>query len=128
MPDSTKSVESYIASFPPGVQEQLGLIRATIRETAPEATEKISYGVPTFYLNGNLIHYAAFRDHLSLFPGGSSVEAFRGELATYKTSKGTIQLPLNQPLPLDLIRRLVQFRQAQNLERGKAGKGTTHYL
>jgi uncharacterized protein YdhG (YjbR/CyaY superfamily) len=108
------SIDEYIAEFPPETQRTLRELRALIREAAPEATEKISYAIPTFYLNGNLVHFAGFKAHVSFFPTGSGVEAFKDELAAYKCSKGTVQFPLGEPLPHDLIRRIVAFRVAQN--------------
>ena len=104
------SVDAYIASFPPAVQERLELIRQTIRKIVPEAQEKISYGIPTFTLDGNLIHYAAFKNHLGLYPGSTAIAAFAKDLAGYKTSKGTIQLPSDAAIPCNLIERIVRFR------------------
>jgi uncharacterized protein YdhG (YjbR/CyaY superfamily) len=105
------TIDAYIAAFPPEVQAKLQEIRQTIRLAAPEATEAISYAIPTFKLNGrNLVHFAAFKNHLSFFPTGSGVEAFQQELSAYTISKGTIQFPLDQPVPLDLIRRITAYR------------------
>ncbi len=114
------SIDEYIAAYPQDIQEILQKIRAVIRAAAPEAQETISYQIPTFTLKGNLVHFAAFKSHISFFPASSGVEQFKDELAGYKTSKGTIQFPLGQPIPYDLIRRVVLFRAQENLERAQA--------
>jgi uncharacterized protein YdhG (YjbR/CyaY superfamily) len=108
------TIDEYIAQFPGEIQEILEKLRQAIRESAPEATEAISYRIPTFKLNGNLVHFAAFRDHISFFPTSSGVEAFRNELSGYKTSKGTVQFPLDKPIPFDLVRKIVKFRVREN--------------
>jgi len=108
------SVDEYIAGFPPDVQDRLQKIRALIRDEAPEATETISYAIPTFDLRGrHLCHFAAFKGHLSFFPTGKGAAAFADELKTYKGGRGTVQLPYSRPLPADLIRRMVRYRAAQ---------------
>lgn len=112
--DAMNTIDEYIAQFPPEVQEKLAAVRNTIREAAPEATEKISWQMPTFYLHGNLVHFAAMKKHIGFYPGPSGVAAFAPKLTEYKTSKGAIQFPLNKPLPLDLIREIVTFRVAEN--------------
>lgn len=109
------TIDEYIASFSLGVQERLQQIRATIKSAAPDAQEKISYQMPTFYLHGNLVHFAAFKNHIGFYPTPSGIEAFQAELSTYKGAKGSVQFPLDQPLPLDLVRRIVEFRVAENL-------------
>jgi uncharacterized protein YdhG (YjbR/CyaY superfamily) len=106
--ERVSTVDEYIAGFPPDVQATLQEIRSAIREVAPEATEKIAYGIPTFVFHGNLVHYAAFDAHYGLYPGSGPVEQFADELAGYETSKGTIRFPRGEPLPLPLIRRIVQ--------------------
>ena len=108
------TVDEYIALFPKNIQERLCLIRSAIREAAPEAAEKISYQMPTYHQNGNVVHFAAFRDHISLFPAPSGVEAFADRLTAYKTSKGTIQFPHAQPLPLELIGEITRWRADEN--------------
>jgi uncharacterized protein YdhG (YjbR/CyaY superfamily) len=118
-PAQPATIDDYIALYPPEIQQILAAIRATIREVVPEAGEKIGYGIPTFTLNGNLVHFGAFKDHISFFPAPSGIEKFRTELAGYKLSKGTIQFPLDQPIPYDLIRRITQFRREENLAKGK---------
>lgn len=114
-----KDIDAYIANSSPNSKKLLTLMRKTIHEAAPQATEAISYGIPTFKLNGNLIHFAAFKDHLSLFPGASGVATFEKELKKYKTSKGTIQFPLDKPLSLSLIKRITKFRAREQHEKGK---------
>ena len=106
---SVGSIDEYIAAFPAEIQETLQKIRQVIRDAAPEASEAISYQMPTFKLNGNLVHFAAFKDHIGFFPTPSGVEAYP-ELMQYKTGKGTLQFPLDQPIPYELIRRVVKFR------------------
>ena len=114
------TIDAYIAAFPPEIQAILEEIRQTIRTEAPDAVEAISYAIPTFKLNGrNLVHFAAFKNHISFFPTGSGVEAFQKELAAYKVSKGTIQFPMGQPVPLDLIRRITAYRVKAEMERAK---------
>lgn len=115
-----KSIDEYIACHSPEIQEKLEAIRSTIRKAAPKAEEAISYMIPTFKLHGNLVHFAAFKTHLSFFPGASGVEAFKEELAKYEISKGTIRIPLDQRLPLTLIRKIVKFRVQQNLDNAAA--------
>jgi len=116
------SIDEYIASFPADVQERLRQMRAVIREAAPEAQEKISYQMPTFFLYGNLVHFAAFKNHIGFYPAPRGIEAFKDELAAYEGAKGSVQFPLDQPLPLDLVRRIVQFRVADQLQNAKAKK------
>lgn len=117
--DSTKagfrSIDEYIATFPKDIQDKLEALRATIRAAAPEAEEKISYQMPTFFLKGNLVHFAAFKNHIGFYPAPRGIEEFKGELSMYKGAKGSVQFPLDQPLPLDLVSRIVRFRVAQNL-------------
>lgn len=114
------TVDEYIAGFPEDIQGRLQAVRRVIHETAPQATEKISYQMPTFYLNGNLVHFAAFKSHIGFFPAPTGLEAFKEEIAAYPNSKGGVQFPHNQPIPFDLIRRIVEFRVAENQK--KAGK------
>lgn len=105
-----KEIDKYIAGFPEDVQKILEKIRGTIRKAAPEAEETIKYRIPTFTLNGNLIHFAAFKNHIGLYPTPSGTAQFKNELAPYKAAKGSIQFPLDQPIPYGLIRRIVLFR------------------
>jgi len=121
MRDQFATIDEYIASFPPEVQEKLQGIRTVIRKAAPDAEEAIRYGIPTFRQNGsNLVHFAAFKDHLSFFPTSSGVEKFRNELTSYSVSKGTIQFPLTDPVPYDLVERITRFRAGETRE--KKGK------
>jgi len=99
------TIDEYIETFPMEMQKKLQEIRKTIHESAPEATEAISYQMPTFILNGNLVHFAAYEHHIGFYPIPTGMEAFKEELSHYKTGKGSVQFPLDQPLPLDLIRR-----------------------
>jgi uncharacterized protein YdhG (YjbR/CyaY superfamily) len=111
-----KSIDEYIAPFPEEIQKKLQDIRQTIHETVPDAQEKISYSMPAFALNNRiLVYFAAFKNHIGFFPTGSGVEHFLPELGEYKTSKGTIQFPLDQPLPLALVRRITVYRVQENL-------------
>jgi uncharacterized protein YdhG (YjbR/CyaY superfamily) len=114
------SIDEYIAGFPPETRKMLGELRALIRASAPAATETISYAIPTFDLNGHLVHFAGYEKHIGFYPTGSGVEAFKEELKPYKGGKGSVQFPLGQPMPTDLIRRIVEFRVAHNA--GKANK------
>jgi uncharacterized protein YdhG (YjbR/CyaY superfamily) len=105
------TIEEYISEFPPEVQERLELIRAVVRSVAPDSTETISYAIPTFDLNNkHLVHFAAFKKHIGFYPTPTGQQAFAEELSHYKTGKGSAQFPLDQPLPVDLIRRIVEFR------------------
>lgn len=110
----TVTIDEYIAGFPLEVQTILLKLRAVIRAAAPEATEKISYQMPTYFLNGNLVHFAAFKHHIGFYPTPSAVADFSTELIVYKSAKGSIQFPIDQPLPYDLIERMVRFRVAEN--------------
>lgn len=113
------NIDQYIAAFPVETQAHLKAIRETIQKNAPEANEKISYGMPTFELNGNLIHFAAYKNHIGLYPAPRAIEAFKQELAVYKGAKGSVQFPLDQSMPLDLIARITKYRVAQNLAKPK---------
>lgn len=105
---SYKSVDEYLANFSGETRKKLDIIRKTIKEIVPEAIEKISYGIPTFYLNGNLVHFAGYENHIGLYPGAMPVKEFSSDLSSYKTSKGTIQFPLDKPLPLELISKITK--------------------
>jgi uncharacterized protein YdhG (YjbR/CyaY superfamily) len=115
-----KDIDEYIARFPPEIQRLLTNIRVTVRAAAPEAQETISYQMPAFALNGILVYFAAFKNHIGFFPTGAGVEAFKDELAAYATSKGTVRFPLDKPIPFDLISRIVTLRVKQNQERAQA--------
>jgi len=105
-----KDIDGYIEGFPSGTQSLLQKMRRTIQKAAPMATEAISYRIPTFLFHGSLVHFAAYAHHIGFYPTSSGVSSFRKELASYKTSRGAIRFPLNQPLPLGLITRIVRFR------------------
>lgn len=117
------SIDEYIATFPKETQKILGKIRATIRAAAPNAKEKISYQMPTFDLKGNLIHFAAFKNHIGFYPTPTGIEKFKKELAVYEGAKGSVQFPLDKPIPYDLIKKIVLFRVKENLAKaGTKGK------
>lgn len=119
-----RTIDEYIALYSPEVQEILRKVRRVIHEAAPEATEAIKYGIPTFVLGGNLVHFGAFKDHLGFFPTPSGIEAFKDELAKYAQSKGTIRFPYSEPIPYDLIARIVHSRVEEMATRTQAkGKG-----
>lgn len=115
-------INEYIASFPPQVQKLLEQVRTTIQKAAPQAQEAISYAMPTFKLNGNLVHFAAFTNHIGFYALPSGNEAFQKELSKYKTGKGSIQFPINEPLPLDLITKIVKFRIEENAKKAELKK------
>jgi len=116
------NIDEYIHSFPEEIQILLEQIRATIRQAAPEAEEAIKYAMPTFVLNGNLVHFAAFKHHIGFYPVPSGIEAFKEELSVYKGAKGSVQFPLDQPMPLELISKIVKFRVNENLLKAKTKK------
>jgi len=109
-----QTIDAYIAVFPDNVQATLQHIRQTIHAAAPEATEAIAYGMPTFRLHGNLVHFAAFKNHIGFYPVPSGMAAFQEELSAYKQGKGSVQFPLDKPIPYDLIRRITCFRVDEN--------------
>ena len=111
------NIDEYIALYPPNVQKILQKLRLIIREEAPEAKETISYQIPTFTLNGNLVHFAAFKNHIGFYPAPSGLAEFNDELSVYKSGKGSIQFPIDKKLPLDLIIKIVKFRVNENLGR-----------
>ncbi len=113
------SIDSYIASFPETIQHLLRQMRATIKKAAPKAEEKISYAMPTFFLNGNLVHFAGYKTHIGFYPAPSGIAAFKKELTVYKNAKGSVQFPLDEPLPLTLITKIVKYRVKENLEKKK---------
>ncbi len=115
MESSYTTIDEYIAACPAEVQPRLHEVRALIHAAAPQAQEKISYQMPTFFLHGNLVHFAAFKSHIGFYPTPSAIRAFAAELAIYANAKGSVQFPLDQPLPVDLIRRMVAFRVEENL-------------
>lgn len=110
------SIDEYIRTYPHAVQEKLQVMRKTIHAAAPGAEEKISYQMPTFYLKGNLVHFAAFKNHIGFYPVPSGILAFKKELSGYKSSKGAVQFPIDKPLPLALVTRIVKYRVAENMK------------
>ncbi len=117
-----ETIDEYIAMYPENIQRILEKLRQTIRESAPRAEEVISYQIPTFKLNGNLVHFAAFKDHISFFPTSSGREAFKKELSKYKGGKGTIQFQIDKPIPFNLVKRIVKFRVKENQSKKKDRK------
>ena len=116
---TAKDIDEYIAGFPKDIQAILQKIRQTVKKAAPDATEKISYQMPTFYLNGNLVHFAAFKNHIGFYPTPSGTAKFKKEISGYQAAKGSIQFPLDQPIPYDLIRQIVEFRVKENSAKAK---------
>ena len=115
-----RNIDEYIAGFPKDVQKSLEKIRRTIRKAAPDAEETISYQMPTFTLRGNLVYFAAYKKHIGLYPAPRGIEQFKKELSAYEGSKGTVRFPLDEPIPFELISRIVKFRAKDNLERAAA--------
>lgn len=118
-----ENIDEYISLYSGEARGKLEELRRTVRRAAPDATETISYGIPTFKLHGFLVHFAAYKDHVSLFPTSSGVRVFKKELTRYKTAPGTVQFPLGEPLPLDLVRRIVEFRVKEVTRPRKGGGG-----
>lgn len=119
-----RSIDEYIGAFPGETQKILEELRATIKASAPDAEEKISYQIPTFTLKGNLVHFAAYKNHIGFYPTPSGIQAFKHELSIYAGAKGSVQFPIDKPLPLKLISKIVKFRVAENLKKAgiKSGK------
>jgi uncharacterized protein YdhG (YjbR/CyaY superfamily) len=117
--DGFKTIDEYIAAFPGDIQKKLEGLRATIKAAAPDAEERISYQIPTFFLNGNLAHFAAYKKHIGFYPTSSGIRAFKHELAAYELSKGTVRFPIGKPLPLKLISKIVKFRVSENLKKAE---------
>lgn len=120
MNTNIKTIDDYISAYPESSQKILQNIRHLIQETAPEAKEKIGYGIPTFTLHGNLVHFAAYQHHIGFYPGSEAIAVFARDLSTYKTSKGAIQFPIDQPIPYDLIKKITEFRIQKNTSKTKA--------
>ncbi|MBC7776626.1 MAG: DUF1801 domain-containing protein [Phycisphaerae bacterium] len=117
------TIPAYIATFPQSTQEILEQIRATIQKAAPEATEAIKYAIPTFMLKGkNLVHFAAFKNHIGFYPAPTGTEAFKEELSIYKSGKGSVQFPIDQPMPLELITKIVKFRVIETMKKAAKKK------
>jgi len=117
-----KNIDEYISLFPAVVQQILQELRQAIRDLVPAAEETINYGIPTFRLHGNLVHFAAYKNHIGFYPGAAGIESFKDKLSAYKLSKGTVQFPLGEPIPYDLIREIVLYRVNQNLLKAQAKK------
>ena len=113
------TIDEYIMQFPTEVQETLKTLRKVIKEAAPEAEEKISYKMPTFTLHGNLVHFAGYKNHIGLYPTPSGIEAFKEELSKYKGAKGSVQFPIKEPLPYELIIKIVKYRVIENVRKAE---------
>ena len=113
------SIDEYILQFPTEIQEILKMFRKIIKESAPEAEEKISYQMPTFALHGNLVHFAAHKNHIGFYPTPSGIDAFKHELSEYKGAKGSVQFPIDRPMPYELISKIVKFRVAENIKKAE---------
>ncbi|HRH24164.1 MAG TPA: DUF1801 domain-containing protein [Candidatus Paceibacterota bacterium] len=111
-----ETVPAYIATFPKDTQAILKKMRATIKKVAPKAKEKIAYGIPTYTLNGNLVHFGGFKKHVGFYPAPSGIKAFQKELSEYKGAKGSIQFPYDEPLPLALIQKIVRYRIKEDMK------------
>jgi uncharacterized protein YdhG (YjbR/CyaY superfamily) len=114
------TIDEYIAGYPAHVQELLQQMRKAISQAAPKATEAIKYGIPTFVLNGNLVHFGGFKNHIGFYPAPSGLEEFKEELAAYEGSKGAVKFPIDKPLPLTLVKKITKYRAGVNAEKAKA--------
>lgn len=117
-----ENIDQYIAEFPKEIQKILSEVRTIIQKAAPEASEKMSYAMPTFYLDGNLVHFAAYKHHIGFYPAPSGLKAFEEEISQYKNSKGAVQFPIDQKMPLALITKIVKFRVDENKLKAKSKK------
>ena len=117
-----KTVDEYLSTFPPKTKSILRELRNTIKQAAPQAEELISYNMPAFKLNGVLVYYAAYKEHIGFYPTSSPIRVFKNELTDYKTSKGAIQFPIEESIPMGLVKRIVKFRVNENLGKTKAKK------
>ncbi len=115
-----RNIDEFIAGYPEDVQKVLKKVRAAIKRAAPRAEETINYGIPTFTLEGNLVHFSAFKKHIGFYPTPSGIEKFKKELSPYEGAKGSVKFPLDQPIPYDLISRIVKFRVEENLKKAEA--------
>ena len=120
--NKVNNIDNYIAGFPKETQDILQQVRRAIIKAAPAAEETISYGIPTFNLKGNLVHFAGYKNHIGFYPTPSAIEAFQKELSIYKSAKGSVQFPINESMPLTLISKIVKYRVKENLERANAKK------
>lgn len=114
-----KDIDEFIAGYPEDVQMVLKKVRATIKKAAPNAEETINYGIPTFTLNGNLVHFSGFKNHIGFYPTPSGIKKFKKELSAYEGAKGSVKFPLDMPIPYDLITTIVKFRVQENLDKAK---------
>jgi uncharacterized protein YdhG (YjbR/CyaY superfamily) len=114
-----KNIDEYIIGFPASTQKKLMQIRSKIKKAVPAAKETIKYGIPTFQLEGNLVHFAAYKNHIGFYPAPSSIIAFKNELTEYECSKGAIQFPIDKPIPIGLVDKIVKFRVRENLEKAE---------
>jgi len=117
--NSANPIDEYILQFPAEVQVLLQELRQVIKEAAPDAQEKISYQMPTFYLYGNLVHFAAYKNHIGFYPTPSAIEAFKEELSIYKGARGSVQFPIKNPMPFELIKKIVRYRVNENMKKAK---------
>ncbi|MCC6281555.1 MAG: DUF1801 domain-containing protein [Saprospiraceae bacterium] len=117
MQNAPTTIDAYIAEYPKDIQEKLEQMRTTIQQAAPEAIEAMKYAIPTFVLHGNLVHFAAFTHHIGFYATPTANEAFAKDLAPYKMGKGSIQFPIDEPLPLELVKKIVLYRVRQNTEK-----------
>lgn len=120
--DEQKEIDRYIVGYPEDIQKLLKQIRTVIKTTAPKADEKLNYGIPTFTLNGNLVHFGAYKNHIGFYPAPSGIKAFNKGLSIYKGAKDSVQFPFNEPLPLKLIEQIVKFRVKENLLKANRAK------
>ncbi|WP_088014033.1 iron chaperone [Gottfriedia acidiceleris] len=114
-----ETIDEYILQFQPDVQETLQALRKVVKEVVPNAVERISYQMPTFALNKNLVHFAAFKNHIGFYPGANGIAAFKQELLAYKGAKGSVQFPINDPLPFDLIKKIVKYREIEDIKKAE---------
>jgi uncharacterized protein YdhG (YjbR/CyaY superfamily) len=120
MKTSDTVIDNYISGFTPEIQKKLHQFRSIVLKIAPKATESMGYGIPTFKLDGNLVHFAAYKNHIGFYPAPSAIKAFSNELKQYEQSKGAIRFPLDKPLPVGLISKIVKFRVKENIEKGRS--------
>jgi uncharacterized protein YdhG (YjbR/CyaY superfamily) len=114
-----QEIDDYIDGYPKDVQRLLKQMRRTVKKAAPNAQEKIAYGIPTLTLNGNLVHFAAFKRHIGFYPGAAGIATFKEQLSAYKSARGSVQFPFDKLLPLALVSRITKFRVRQNLRKRK---------
>jgi uncharacterized protein YdhG (YjbR/CyaY superfamily) len=118
----SNSIDAYISNFPEATRVLLEMVRVTINKAAPKAEEAMAYGIPTFRLNGNLVHFAGYKNHIGFYPGPEALKNFKKEISVYKNAKGSVQFPLDKKIPLALITKIVKFRVKQNIEKAKVKK------